>query len=75
MGVGARRGNDGAMTEGTLSTLGDAGDAAIRVDENKTMSYDPSKVAPVHPGTRSSITSMSVIFIAPSFVAPVCAIV
>jgi hypothetical protein len=63
------------MTAGTLST------SAIPVTppsvwtRTRQLSYDPSKVAPVQPGVRSSITSMSVIFIAPSFVAPVCAIV
>ena len=37
MGVGARRGNDGADDRGNAVYLGDAGDAAIRVDENEAI--------------------------------------
>ena len=63
------------MTEGTLSTSAMPVTPPSVWTRTRQLSYDPSKVAPVQPGTRSSITSMSVIFIAPSFVARICAIV
>src|SRR5262245_23033888 len=54
------------MTDGTLSTSEIPVTPASVWTRMTQLSYDPSKVSPAQPGTRSSIASMSVIFIAAS---------